>query len=297
MKNLFQALCFLLFPILIVGQTASMEVISSAGDGYQGDNASISWTLGELATETYSNESIIISQGFHQAYDIIIHGIDLDLLVFLEGSYDDGSMNSTLGDAGLIPNQQPYDGQPWNYNGSENVTNIPEGVVDWVLIEIRDADNADLAVAETSVERKAAFLLEDGSVVDLDGVSILEFTASITKSPFVVVWHRNHIGILSATAPVFGDGVYSYDFSLTAQQAYGGELGYKLISAGIFGMAGGDADADGNVDISDKTALDTQAGLSGYYSTDFNLDAQVNNKDKNDNWLLNNGSISSQIPE
>ncbi|MEZ5198088.1 MAG: hypothetical protein R2764_17370 [Bacteroidales bacterium] len=43
-----------------------------------------------------------------------------------------------------IPLAQPYNTYPWNYNGDEAVTEIPtESVVDWVLVELRDAPNAN----------------------------------------------------------------------------------------------------------------------------------------------------------
>ena len=47
-------------------QTLSPEVQASSGDYSTSANASLSWTLGEVAVETYSSGSNIITQGFQQ---------------------------------------------------------------------------------------------------------------------------------------------------------------------------------------------------------------------------------------
>ena len=53
---------------------------------------------------------------------------------------------------------------------------------------------------------------------------------TISIDPYVVVWHRNHPGVLSGTSPQLGTGdIYYFDFSTDLTQAYGGGVGYKLI--------------------------------------------------------------------
>lgn len=62
-------------------------------------------------------------------------------------------------------------------------------------------------------------------------------------------------------------------------------------------MYAGDADANGNIDYSDKSAeWENDAGFAGYAPFDMNLDGQINNIDKNDYWLPNEGE-GSQVPE
>ena len=53
---------------------------------------------------------------------------------------------------------------------TESVSSIPSGVVDWVLLELRSG-----TASSTVISRKAAFVKNDGSVVDLDGVSLVSF--------------------------------------------------------------------------------------------------------------------------
>ncbi|MEZ5082109.1 MAG: hypothetical protein R2750_01450 [Bacteroidales bacterium] len=296
MKTLKLLSFFAIFPVLIYAQSVSPEVISSAGDYYEGTNVSLSWTLGEIATETYTNGNVILTQGFQQPFGITIHGIDLDVLVYLEGPYSSGSMSNDLYNIGLIPLNQPYNSPPWNYNGTESVASVPADVVDWVLIDLRDATSAATATPATSVEMQAAFLLNNGSVVGLDGSSVLQFTESLSNDPYVVVWHRNHLGVLSASSLTETAGVYTYDFSNSLAKAHGGGAGYKLIDTGVYGMASGDANGDGVINSADKALWTTNTGTMGYKPADFNLDAQVSNQDKNDTYV-ENGSLSSQVPE
>ena len=295
MKTTSLTLLFIISTIFSFAQSIDREVISSSGDSFEGPNGSVSWTVGEIATETLTDGTFILTQGFHQPYGIVIHGIDLSVLVYLEGPYEGGSMNTSLKDGGEIPLDQPYNVSPWFYTGSETVGSIPDNGVDWVLVDLRDANSAAAANPSTSVELQAAFILNNGSVVGLDGSSVLQFSATISIEPYVVVWHRNHLGVLSANSPGESGGIYSYDFSTDLNQAFGAGLGYKLVDTGIYGMAAGDANADGSINNQDKTVWIGQAGTKGYKSPDFNMDSQVNNPDKNE-LLIKNQDLSSQIP-
>jgi len=51
-------------------QSLSPEVIASAGEYFEGTNAKLSWTLGEVAVETFSGTNTILTQGFQQKFDI-----------------------------------------------------------------------------------------------------------------------------------------------------------------------------------------------------------------------------------
>lgn len=52
-------------------QSIELFVVASSGDYFQGTNATLSWTLGEPAIETYSNDNNILTQGFQQSNYII----------------------------------------------------------------------------------------------------------------------------------------------------------------------------------------------------------------------------------
>jgi hypothetical protein len=221
--------------------------------------------------------------------------LTVDISVFLEGPFSETEMSSNL-NPDNIPTSQPYHAAPWNYSGTESVEEIPNAnVVDWVLLELRDATEAPLATGETMVARQAAFLLNDGSVVSLDGSSNPYFTGTnIFSNLFVVVWHRNHLGIMSAFPLTATGGMYSYDFTNEIDQAY--NSGQKNLGGGYYGMISADALPDGTVNFLDKSVWQDQAGSGGYHSADLNLDGQVNNPDKNDQWNENKGA-SSSVPQ
>jgi hypothetical protein len=205
-------------------------------------------------------------------------------------------MNTNLNTGNFIPLAQPYNTAPWNYTGMEEVGSIPnEDVVDWVLIELRDAPDAASATPATRYAMRAAFLLKNKSVVSGDGISWLEFSGSISQNLFVVVWHRNHLGIMSAIPLVKTGGIYTYDFTTGADQAYGGGAQTE-ITTGVWGMIAGNENGDDIIDMTDKSGWTTDAAKSGYRAADFDMNGRVNNQDKNDLWLLNTGS-QSQVPE
>jgi hypothetical protein len=229
----------------------------------------------------------------------VVEEIVADLTVFLEGPFAGTAMNTLLSQSGHLSLTQPYNTAPWNYAGTENVAVIPNAdVVDWVLLEFRDAPlGASSATPSTTVEKRAVFVLNDGSIVDLDGVSPVEMTEPIVNELFVVVRHRNHIPIMSSMQVTRTGNVYHYDFTDSAGKVYGGSSGYNEIAPGIWGLVSGDGLCDGVVDATDKTTVwNPEAGHSGYHNGDMNLDGQISNSDKSEHWLPNIGKMS-QVPE
>jgi hypothetical protein len=219
-----------------------------------------------------------------------LSGFDVSLIAFLEGPYVEPLMNTTLNSAGLLSLVQPYDEYPHFYTGSESVAAIPSAnIVDWVLIEVRDATSAALATPATTIGRAAGFIMNNGTIVATDGSSAISFAGTISHNLYGIVWHRNHLGIMSAfPLTLTSPGHYSYDFSTESEQVYGGTSGYKKIGSGTYGMVSGNGYPDAVVNSTDKTSIwIPQAGKHGYREGDFNLNGQVDNKDKNEYWLLN----------
>ena len=61
-------------------------------------------------------------------------------------------------------------------------------------------------------------------------------------------------------------------------------------------MFAGNADGSSMIDLSDKAFwMNDAAEMQDYYTSDFNLDAQVDNKDKDDFWVPKRGK-GSQVP-
>jgi len=228
----------------------------------------------------------------------------VNVKALLEGPYDPDldEMATDLKDGGHIPVSQPfgnadYDDTPISYDGSESVAAIPAGVVDWVLVELRTN-----SVSSSILASRAAFLREDGRIVDLDGTSKVQFSEEQTGHYFVVVRHRNHLPIMSATAIPFGSiggdagEDWDYDFSTSAAQAFGtGGLAFQ--ETDVYAMVAGDANSDGEIQNGDKNDyLIPFLGSSGYLAADFDLNGTIETLDRTTKWAIRVG-IGSSVPE
>ncbi len=225
----------------------------------------------------------------------VSNGFTVSLNAFLEGPFDGSGMMAMQN--GYIPLVQPFNMAPWYYSGTESLASVPSNMVDWVLVDLRDAASASGASSATRIARQAAVLLDDGSIVETDGSSPLFFSASVSNNLFVVLFHKNHIGVISAYPLTNTGGSYEYDFTTGSDKVLGGVMGYKQLAPGVWGLVSGDGNCDGQISSLDKTTVWSMlSGKSGYIMGDYNLDGQVDNKDKNDGWKPNMG-MGCQVPE
>lgn len=242
-----------------------------------GDN----WVQINNGLTNYAIRSIAINSNddtFVGTYDGVFRTIpSLKTKVFLQGPYlsSTGTMSTALRTNGYLPLNQPYNSAPLYYNGSESVDSIPQEVVDWILLEIR-TDFSSL------LSRKAAFLLSDGSIVDLDGVSSVKFPGVAPGNYFIVVRHRNHLAVMTANPVTLSFNPDLYDFSVTQTQAFGTNA-LKELGVGIFGMCTGDGNGDGFVTSTDFNVFNPKftSAASGYEYSDWNLDGLVTSTDFN----------------
>jgi uncharacterized protein (TIGR02145 family) len=239
---------------------------------------SSSW-FGEFFCETGAGPSRTIT---------VEGGSLADITVLLEGPFNGMTMNTTLNTKGIIPLTQPFSGPPWNYPGTEAVASIPPDIVDWILLEYRDAADINSATFEATIGKQAAFIRSNGNIVNLNGSAPPLFNYTLNDDLFVVIWHRNHLPVLSANPLVETAGVFPYDFTLSAEQAFGSNQ--NNLGNGFFGMISGDMNTDGIIDEFDlSTQWNIEACLSNYFKADVNFDAQTDNLDKNEYWYNNMG--------
>jgi hypothetical protein len=219
-----------------------------------------------------------------------------DLQVMLEGPFNGALMSNELNNQDLLPLNHPYDDLPWDYQGNESVFIIPNNsIVDWILVELRDAANVLAADASTITGRHACFLMSNGSIRGLDGENLPLFQEVFTDGVFIVIRHRNHLDVMSSFPLQRNGGTYHFDFTTGPGQAFG-NLPLAELGNNLFGLYAGDANADGNIDPGDKiNSWSSMAGNSGYEPADMNLDGHVGNPDKNDLWYRNSGRMI-QIP-
>ncbi|MCF8304243.1 MAG: hypothetical protein K9I94_13285, partial [Bacteroidales bacterium] len=219
----------------------------------------------------------------------------LDVKVFLEGPYNssDGEMNTGLNTNGAIPLNQPYNTSPWNYTGNETLDEIPDDMIDWVLIELRETSgNIYSATPDKTIAQYAAVLNKDGSVVSTTGnkISILEL---ITENLYVIVRHRNHLDIMSSQPLDKVNGVYEYNFTTGTSKVFKGVQ--KNLGSFKYGMYAGDGTLDGNINFGDFVLYMMNQGATGYNYPDYNLDYTVNDPDRT--MMIQNNGANQRIVE
>jgi hypothetical protein len=267
------------------------------------EDAGIAVIIVSESSSTPPPEDFPYSNGYNRMYESsklnTSNEFSINTTAFLEGPYNShtGLMATSLNPT-FIPLNQPFDMPPWNYTGDESVTFIPDvDIVDWVLIELRDAPEASLATKDTKIARQAAFIKKNGAVVGLDGTNSPVFDIPVANNLFLVLWQKNHLGVMSASPLINLNGIYSYNFTTGPNLAHGGPTAQKEVNTDIWALISGDADSDGYVTLLDySNSWAPLAGYKGYLPSDDNLDGQVDNRDKNEHWLPNLGS-ESFVPE
>jgi hypothetical protein len=85
-----------------------------------------------------------------------------DMTVWLEGAVSGTEMRTSLKDNGYIPVTSPY-------ADAATVTEVPDEVVDWIYLELRESETGP------TVKEASAFVTTDGSVVNLTGERAVPF--------------------------------------------------------------------------------------------------------------------------
>jgi len=276
-----------------INSGSSWTTISGAtGSGYAPGILNLStW----FRRSTISSQNSLVCTAVTEPVKINVT-IKMNLKVKLEGALNNlGVMPVIETFEHYVPLTQPYNTTPWNYAGTESVSALPDDVIDWVLVELRQATAPASATSSTILAKRAAFIKSDGTIVDLDGVSTVRFDDHYVTTPnnlYTVVRHRNHLAVMSAVGATLSAGVYSYDFTTGLNAAYGGGSGYKQVGS-TFAMVAGDADEDGNVYVSDYNRLIIGFGTTnGYFYYDMDMDGYGYISDYN-KWSPNFGTAEN----
>ncbi|MBE0572723.1 MAG: hypothetical protein IH618_14365 [Ignavibacteriaceae bacterium] len=270
------------YRVRSIAVNSNGDIFAGTFDGvFRSTDNGENWTQVNLGLTNLGVYSLAINLNgdvFAGTYDGVFRtNPSANIKVFLQGPYSatTGTMSTTLNTNGYIPFTQPYSAAPWNYAGTETVAGIPADVVDWVLLEVRSD--------ETTLEsRRAAFLMSDGSVVDLDGVSSVKFPGVVPGDYYVAIHHRNHLAVMTSNPVTLSFSPDLYDFSTAQSQAYGSSA-MKDVGVGVFGMYTGDGNQDGFVTSTDFNVFNPKftSAANGYEYTDWNLDGFVTSTDFN----------------
>jgi hypothetical protein len=235
-----------------------------------------------------------------------ISGVVLTVRALLQGPYDStaGLMKDTLRSGSLLPVLQPYTSTAFGYQGNEATTPAQlaltgnNAVVDWVLVELRDATTLSTVVA-----KQAALLLRNGDIISSStGSTGLNFSSVNAGNYYVVVKHRNHLSVVTQAPVALSTSGTLVDFTLTSTATRGNHGRY--ISSTTALMWAGDTNSSNqaiasgpNNDNSDilgavlmdagNTFLNTNYKLAGYRPTDVDMNGQtIFAGPSNDNNLL-----------
>jgi len=181
-----------------------------------------------------------------------VNTVSLELKVLLSGAFEesDSLMRDDLRVANYIPLIEPYSGLDnfthFGAGGGEEIdTSLfnQEGVnaiVDWLFVELRTADDPTVAV-----ETKSVLLRRDGSVIDKDGSTNLKFLVD-SGNYYIVVRHRNHLGIMTENSVALSSADTFIDFTNENTATFGINA-RKQFNSGLMALWSGDANSDGQI--------------------------------------------------
>ncbi len=274
------------------------------------DNCDVSVVINYTERDTFIGASKIITRtwaaedecGNTTVYsqEISCEGVSLQLKSVLQGAMlennGDGLMRDDLRKKGIIPHQEPYSSMlrfRHVASGGGEVMDTTllaidgsNGLVDWVFVELRDANDIDNVVAT-----KSALIQCDGDVVTADGDSILLFTNTRIGDYYVAIRHRNHLGMITLETRTFSPTSLPFvDFTFDFTPVVGSNSSVEMDN--LESMWSGDLNSDGKViyqgpnndifymflhvlqDKGNKDFLPNYIS-SRYTNDDFNLDGSV----------------------
>lgn len=231
---------------------------------------------------------------FGQEWKLADPNYAMSLTAHLRGAWNSGTQLMNVNLTSVLPLTQPYNDPLFDsYNGGETVgagffAAHPD-IVDWVLVDFRKPASGLPTDANfaSSIGRRAAFVRNNGTIVDLDGTTPVGVTISKQGAGFVVVKHRNHLGIMSNSLPSNAAGTFANDFTVLAgifdspsivtdpAQVLPGTTPTK------YGLWAGNANKDLTVNAGDVALVKANANVSltGYVFGDANMDGTVNASD------------------
>ena len=277
------------------------------------------WRLNDIDLSDYDGQVVIVRFTAINGYGNWLYldnvtvernGLALALRLMLDGPYDETSqlMSDGLRTNGLLPLTEPYTATGYLHSGTgggesfdAELLNVggADALVDWVLVELRDATDPSTVVAS-----RAALLQRDGDVVDRDGISPVVF-AQLPGNYHVVARHRNHLGCMTATPLAMGVSTAQLDFSLVSTPTFGTDArrprGARatlwcgdVLGNGRVQYTGGDNDRDPLLQLIGGVVPTNTA--PGYLPEDLNLDGVVRYTGGNNDRDLILQSIGGVVP-
>jgi len=199
------------------------------------------------------NTSVQLSLPYVQPGDC---GVNFNLKAALQGPLaTNGTMGEGLRTANLVPLTEPYSALGYTYTGNPSLTAVPSyymttapwAIVDWMVVELRSAQNP-----ATVVYSKPVLIKKDGRVHDknfydqISGALDENLNFPVAAGDYhVVLRHRNHLAIMTATAIPLDAEPEMLDLRTAAVSTYGTNARVNL--NGVMALWAGDATGNGTV--------------------------------------------------
>lgn len=206
--------------------------------------------------------------------------------MWFEGLYSTatGQMTVQRAMSNLLPKQQPFTAAPWSHSGTEQVTTYPTDATDWVLLVLRDANNAVLS-------KQALFVRRDGYLMTLTGNTQLSIPASVSGI-YASFHHLAHMAVIT-TNPLTPGTVLDLT---TDPGLVRGSVPLKLLSTGQYSLYAGDYDGSGIINNLDYNRWKVNgATVNRYLAVDGDGSGVVNNLDLN-LWTRNRSKVGVLLP-
>jgi len=203
-----------------------------------------------------------------------------------------GMMRDDLRMSPLMPNSfglvTPYGGSSATSTITLSGASNTNSAVDWILIEIRDANNP----AQVLMTR-SALVQRDGDIMAADGSSSITLAGLSNGNYHVAVRHRNHLGVMTATPVYLDANAPMLDFTDANFQTWGTDA--RVNVNGKMVMIAGDATGDGAVTAADRSDIWNNRNTQSYMTQDCDMNGATTAADRNISY--NNRNTIEQLPQ
>lgn len=209
-----------------------------------GDGNFTTGTITQIPANNYAGNKVSFANVTALSHNAVFtlavgpQSLRLNAKAILQGAWNGSSMGTGLKTAAVLPDTDPYG---LSTTPSVVPNNAAAQVVDWVKVELRDAANP-----ATVVDERAGFLLSNGNIVDSNYTSSLSFFNAPSANYYVVIRHRNHLGVMSASPVDFSTGIGTIDFTQSGTATYGTHA-RKDLGGGVMALWAGNVNADQSI--------------------------------------------------
>ncbi len=203
-----------------------------------------------------------------------------------------GMMRDDLRQNPLMPTSfglvTPYGGNTAISSAMLMNATSPDATVDWILVEIRDANDPTQVLMS-----KSALVQRDGDIMAADGSSYITLNGLTNGDYHVAIRHRNHLGIMTADPVYLDASAPMLDFTDANFQTWGTDA--RVNMNGVMTMIAGDSTGDGAITAADRSDIWNNRNTQAYMMQDCDMNGATTAADRNISY--NNRNTIEQLPQ